>query len=72
MESRESVRAVPGKGLEGDRYLAGIGTFSPNSYKPDFELTLIEKEQIDAFALQSCLPFTSRHARRNIVRSAWI
>ena len=45
-----SVRAVPGRGLEGDRYFLNLGTFSPTPQKPDFELTLIEQEQIEAFA----------------------
>ena len=58
------VRALPGRGLEGDRYFLGNGTFSPNPQKPDFELTLIEQENIEAFAAQSSLPFTSSHARR--------
>ena len=67
MQARASVRAVPGKGLEGDRYFAGIGTFSPTPQKPDFEITLIEREQIEAFARASGLAFTAEHARRNIV-----
>src|SRR5438046_3072645 len=67
MESQDQVRAVPGQGLVGDRYFAGIGTFSPHPHKPDFELTLIEKEKIDAFARKSGLPFTGAHARRNLV-----
>ena len=46
MQSVDEVRAVPGKGLEGDRYLLRQGTF----YKPqpDRELTLIEAEAIEA------------------------
>lgn len=67
MTSRTEVRAIAGKGLEGDRYFAGNGTFSPNPQKPDFELTLIEWEKVDAFARKSGLPFTTRHARRNLV-----
>jgi MOSC domain-containing protein YiiM len=67
MASRSEVRAVPGKGLEGDRYFVGAGTFSPNPQKPDFEITLIEKEKVEAFARDSALPFTAAHARRNIV-----
>lgn len=67
MSSRSEVRAVPGKGLEGDRYFTGIGTFSPRPPKPDFEITLIEQEQIVAFARESGLPFTAAHARRNLV-----
>jgi len=67
MMSRSVVRAMPGRGLEGDRYSIGGGTFSPNPQKPDFEITLIEKERIEEFARDSGLPFTASHARRNIV-----
>jgi len=67
MTSRFEVRAVPGKGLEGDRYFGGVGTFSPNPQKPDYEITFIEKEKVEAFARESGLPFTVFHARRNIV-----
>ena len=67
MTNRTEVRAVPGKGLDGDRYFNGVGTFSPRPQKVDFELTLIEKEKIEAFARESGLPFTASHARRNLV-----
>jgi MOSC domain-containing protein YiiM len=67
MASRSEVRALPGKGLEGDRYFGGKGTFSPHPQKPDFEITLVEKEKIEAFAVESGLPFTASHARRNLV-----
>lgn len=65
--SRPSVRAVPGRGLAGDRYFSGTGTFSPHPQKPDFELTLIQKEHIDAFASGAGIAFTARDARRNLV-----
>ena len=67
MRPRTEVRAVPGQGLEGDRYFSGAGTFSPPRQNPDFEITFIEQENIEAFARESALPFTSLHARRNIV-----
>ena len=67
MTSRPEVRAVPGKGIEGDRYFGSVGTFSPHPQKPDYEITLVEKEKIDAFACESGLPFTAFHARRNLV-----
>ncbi len=67
MRSAETVRAVPGFGLEGDRYFTGQGTFSPNPRKPDFELTLIEQEEIERFATESQRTFTAASARRNIV-----
>lgn len=67
MTAQLQARAVPGRGLEGDRYFDGNGTFSPDPRKPDFELTLIEKEKIEAFARESGLPFTAALARRNLV-----
>lgn len=67
MTACAEIRAVPGRGLEGDRYFRGAGTFSPHPQKPDFEITLIEKEKIEAFAVESGLPFTAAHARRNLV-----
>ena len=67
MASRSEARVVPGKGIEGDRYFGGIGTFSPHPQRPDFEITLVEKEKIDAFARDTGLPFTAFHARRNLV-----
>jgi MOSC domain-containing protein YiiM len=67
MTPQPQARAVPGLGLEGDRYFVGTGTFSPDPRKPDFELTLIESERIEAFARESGLPFTAALARRNLV-----
>src|SRR5467141_919899 len=48
MRPRAEARAVPGKGLEGDRYFLDAGTFSSPRQKPDFEITLIESEKIEA------------------------
>src|SRR5687767_2233838 len=67
MESPRAVRAFPGRGLEGDRYFTGVGTFSPPERKPNHELTFIESETIAAFHAESGLPFTAAHARRNVV-----
>ena len=58
---------MPGYGLEGDRYFNGLGTFSPQPQRPDFQITFIEREKIDLFASESGLLFTAFHARRNIV-----
>ena len=67
MSSRSEVHAVPGKGIEGDRYFADKGTFSPRPQMPDFEITLIEREKIEAFVRETGLPLTASHARRNLV-----
>lgn len=66
-ETRESVRAVPGRGLQGDRYFNGTGTFSPHPQRPDFEVTLIQAEHIEGFAAASGIAFGARDARRNLV-----
>ena len=65
MVSVSNARAVPGRGLEGDRYFEGVGTFSPEPQKPDFELTLIEQENVSAFAHQiGSAFFPSPHAKK--------
>ena len=64
---QESVRAIPGRGLVGDRYYEVLGTFSPQPHKPDYEVTLIQQEHIDAFSASFGLAFTARDARRNLV-----
>ena len=57
--------AIPGAGLEGDRYALKLGTF----YKPapDYELTLIEAEAIEALRRDYQVELTAGEARRNIV-----
>jgi hypothetical protein len=57
----ERVRALPGRGLEGDRYAAGTGSFSsgPNVGRA---LTLVEAEALEDLGL-----IEAAEARRNIV-----
>ena len=48
MEELREAKLIAGRGIEGDRYFNGIGTYSP---KPDVrEVTLIEMEVLDAIA----------------------
>jgi MOSC domain-containing protein YiiM len=48
MEEREEAKLIAGRGIEGDRYFNGTGTYSP---KPDVrEVTLIEMEVLEAMA----------------------
>jgi MOSC domain-containing protein YiiM len=42
------VRAVPGRGLDGDRYFLGTGHYSVRPSQGGREVTLIEMESIDA------------------------
>ena len=65
MVSVNEVHAVPGKGLEGDRYFDGAGSF----WKPlpDYELTLIEIEAIEDLKRDFGIELTPGDGRRNIV-----
>ena len=65
MRSVDEVRAVPGKGLEGDRYFTGAGSFSKP--QPDRELTLIEAEAIEALRAEFQVEYDFRASRRNLV-----
>jgi MOSC domain-containing protein YiiM len=48
MEEQEHARLITGRGIEGDRYFFGTGTYSP---KPDVrEVTLFEIEVLEALA----------------------
>ena len=59
------VQAIPGVGLEGDRYANRQGTF----FKPlpDFEMTPIEAEAIEAFRRDYGADLVPGEARRNVV-----
>jgi MOSC domain-containing protein YiiM len=48
LEHVAEVRAVPGRGLEGDRYFLGCGHYSARPSFGGREVTLIEMETIDA------------------------
>ena len=71
MMSVNGVHAVPGKGLEGDRYFKQIGTYSgkpgPNGLPPAREMTLIEIEAIEALKRESGIELGLGDSRRNIV-----
>jgi len=48
MDELDEARLIAGRGIEGDRYYLGTGTYSP---RPDIrEVTLIEAEALDALA----------------------
>src|SRR5947199_9390428 len=66
MRSTKSVRAIPGKGLEGDRYFKATGTYSDRP-GPAREITLIESEAIAAMARDNDLAISPGDARRNVV-----
>lgn len=64
MRSVEEVRAVAGRGLEGDRYFqAG----PPAERDPSEEVTLIASEGIEAAARSSGIDIRPEDTRRNLV-----
>jgi MOSC domain-containing protein YiiM len=61
----EQAQAIPGVGLEGDRYALKLGTFFKP--EPDFELTLIEAEALEALKREYEIELAPGEARRNLV-----
>jgi MOSC domain-containing protein YiiM len=66
MTSVEEVSAVVGRGLEGDRYFDGRGSFSrwPGEGR---DVTFIEREAIDAVLAEHGVDLRDGRSRRNIV-----
>jgi len=68
MQFRRSVRAVPGRGLEGDRYFEAAGTFSvARRGREVTEVTLIELEVIEELRSTWGLDVAAPDSRRNVV-----
>ena len=65
MVAVKETRAMPGKGLEGDRYFSQSGTYS---VKPgaDREVTLIEAEALEALRRDYGVTLEPGESRRNI------
>src|SRR5215510_7623955 len=61
MQSVDEVRAIPGRGLEGDRY------FDLPELEPRQELTLVEAEAIETFRSDFQIDFGLEGTRRNVV-----
>jgi MOSC domain-containing protein YiiM len=65
-EARDDVEAVAGRGLVGDRYAEGLGTW----WKPEKSgqhLTLIAAEVLDALRDEQGIALSDADARRNVV-----
>jgi MOSC domain-containing protein YiiM len=68
MQQVATARAIPGRGLEGDRYANQVGTFTPRSGRGSgYDLTLIEAEVLDELTLPDGHRLGYAEARRNIV-----
>lgn len=66
MQSVREVRAVPGKGLAGDRYFHRTGTYS-NRPGLGRDVTLVEMEAIEALKRDCEVEISPEQSRRNIV-----
>jgi MOSC domain-containing protein YiiM len=64
----DQAHARAGRGLEGDRYAAKAGTFTPaNDTARGYDLTLIEAEVLDDLTLPDGGKLGYAEARRNVV-----
>jgi MOSC domain-containing protein YiiM len=66
MRALAEVRAVPGRGLEGDRYFLGAGTFTGDQRR-DSEVTLMALEDLQAMEEETGVKLSPGDVRRNVV-----
>jgi MOSC domain-containing protein YiiM len=67
MHSHESVGAVAGRGIEGDRYANGVGFYSARPLPGGArELTLIEVEALAEIEAESGIALPPLESRRNV------
>lgn len=68
MHTVEHAKALANRGLDGDRYAAKAGTFTPaNNTARGYDLTLIEAEALDSLTLPEGRTLSYAEARRNII-----
>ena len=66
MAPQASLTALAGKGIEGDRYLKGTGTYSKKP-EPGRQVTLVEGEVLDWLKSEHGLTVRPEECRRNVV-----
>jgi MOSC domain-containing protein YiiM len=66
MEARDAIEAVASVGLAGDRYALGTGKYSDTGRGPR-DVTLIEREAIEAARDEDGIAVTEADTRRNVV-----
>jgi MOSC domain-containing protein YiiM len=65
LQALSQVRVIPGRGLAGDRYAEGIGTFSDRPGKRD--VTLIEAEVLENYREETGKELSAAESRRNLL-----
>ncbi len=68
MQPLSEARLVAGKGIAGDRYFLGTGTYSMKP-GPDRQITLIEREVLAALARDHGIELAPEQHRRNLTVS---
>ncbi|HUG82107.1 MAG TPA: MOSC domain-containing protein [Bryobacterales bacterium] len=68
LQNVPQARAVPGSGIEGDRYFRGEGT-STKPGNPSTEVTLIETESLEALERDYSISLSPAATRRNLLTS---
>ena len=66
MKKVEQVNALAGKGLEGDRYLLGVGTYSKKP-QPGRQVTLIKSEMLELLKDKFDITVKPEESRRNVL-----
>ena len=66
LDSVPEVRAIPGKGLEGDRYFRGEGSFSKNP-GGGRQVTLVASEMLELLLNEHGIALQAADTRRNLV-----
>lgn len=67
MEPTDAVDAVADRGLRGDRYFAGTGTYSDSARNTTRDISLIETEAIEAIARDYDVHIAPGEHRRNVL-----
>ena len=62
----DRAQAIAGRGLEGDRYSIGAGSFSDRD-KPGRELTLVEAEALEALERETGIALEPDQTGRNLL-----
>ena len=65
-EPVEQAEVVAGRGIRGDRYFEGTGSFSKPA-KPGQDLTLVEAEAIEGLAAEHGIEIEPAESRRNVL-----
>lgn len=67
IQSQQTVHAIAGVGLKGDRYARGTGAYSKSKREVIRHVSLISQEAIDGANAANGADFTAAETRRNIV-----